>query len=175
MVFDAGLAILDTSLALTLEAGLMILAAVVDFDLGLDTLFLASPVRAFLAAPLLAVVFFLVEGDFLGTGDFFVATANFLTGTFLRALGFLAVVVTGLTVFTFVVVVRALGLGVVRAVPLATDFLEVALEESLLEAGIVFSLAVSEGVFGASLTLPEGPLGRRKIPFTLPEVIARLR
>jgi len=169
LVFDAGLAVLDTSLALTLEAGL-ILAAVVDFDLGLDALFLASPVRAFLAALLLAVVFFLVEGDFLGTGDFFVATASFL-----RALGFLAVVVTGLTLFTLVVVVRALSLGVVRAVPLATDFLAVALEESFLEAGIVFSLAVSEGVFGASLTLPEGPLGRRKIPFTLPEVIARLR
>lgn len=95
------------------------------------------------------MVFFLVA-DLLETGGFFVATASFLTGTFLGALDFLAVVVTHLTVFAFVVVVRALGLKVVRAVPLATDFLAGALaavafalavtafEASLLEAGIVF-------------------------------------
>jgi len=157
--FDRGL----VDLALALEGGLFF-DAVVDF------------ITDFFAAPLFAVVFFLIGADFLLVA-FFVVAASFLTG---------ALVAAGLTFFAFVVVARPLGLGAARVVTLPASFLAVVLAivalalvvtafgVGFLEAGLVFSLTVSERDLGASLTLPEGPLGRRKIPFSLPELIARL-
>jgi len=169
LVFDTGI----TDLALALEGGL-IFDTLVDFDdLGLS--FLASPITAFFTALLFAVVFFLVGADFLLVVAFF--AVSFLTGAFVPA---------GLTFFAFVVVARALRLGAARVVTLPVGFFVGALvavalalvvtvfRTGFLEWGIVFSLAVSERDLGASLTLPEGPLGRRKIPFSLPELIARL-
>ena len=91
-----------------------------------------------MAAPLFAVVFFLVEADFLGTA-FFVVAASFLTGVFLGVLvDFLTVV--DLSVFAFavlVVVVRPLALEGARTVALATDFLAGTL------AVVAFSLVVA--------------------------------
>lgn len=104
-----------------------------------------------MATPLFAVVFFLVEANFLGTGAFFAVAASFLTEALLGALvDFLVVVAAGLTAFDCLVVVRALVLGRARAVTLATDFLAggleaeaftlvvTAFEAGFLEAGFWF-------------------------------------
>jgi hypothetical protein len=91
----------------------------------------------------------LVEADFLA---FLVVAASLLTRAFLGVLvDFLVLVVAGLTVFVFVVGVRALVLGTARVVALATDFLAgvfaalafalvvvTAFEAGFLEAGFVF-------------------------------------
>jgi len=176
LVLDTGLGVFDTSLA-----GLVLAAVVVDLDLGFDfTGFLASPITVFLTAPLLVVVVFFVVTDFLAAVAFFVVAAAFL-----GAPGdFLVDVVVSLTVFALEVV-RALALGGARTVTL--DFLAGALAAGafdlvitvfavagFLAMGCVFSLVASGRDLGASLTLPEGPLGRRKMPFSLPDVIARL-
>jgi len=47
-------------------------------------------------------------------------------------------------------------------------------EAGFFVAGVAFSFAASWRILGASLTLPEGPLGSTKTPFSFPDVIARL-
>jgi len=142
-------------------AGAFLLAALA-FDAAV------VPVAAFFAgARLLAgVAFFagaalalaLPARTFLGAALGLAGIPAFFAG----ALGVLLAVEVGLVVFALVVAVLETGLAV----------LEAGLEATL-EVGL-FSLAdVSTGLdLGANLTLPEGPLGRTKTPFSAPVLMA---
>jgi len=127
------------------------------------------PVTDFLAAPRLegAVVFLVVVVvlgfglataflgvGFLGVGLGFSASA-FLVGAFLVSEDL------GLAVVAFVVL--GLDVGLVEATDLGLT----------LEAGLFSLVAASIDLdLGASLILPESPLGRAKIPFCSPETMA---
>jgi len=139
------------------------------FDVGFfaATFFLAAvfafvvdvvPVTDFLAVPrFAAVVDFFVDGADLGfpAKVFLVVAAGF----FVVAVGFVAVFVD-LT-----------GFAAGRVVPVGffPDLVAV-----VLDTGLEFSFDATAGLFlGASLTFPEGPLGRWKSPDSAPVVIAR--
>jgi len=133
------------------------LLAVLAFDAAV------VPVAAFFAgARLLAGVAF-----FAGAALALALPARTFLGAalglaFAGALGVLLAVEAALVVFALVVAVLETGLAVLEA-GLAATF----------EAGL-FSLAdVSTGLdLGANLTLPEGPLGRTKTPFSAPVLMA---
>jgi len=174
LAFEVGLAFVAGALA----AGLAFDAEDAAF-LGFAAGFLA-PVTAFLTAPFLAVVgflaagfftlaaFFEVAGAFLAWAVFFAAEVYFLVA---EGVGLVAVEEAGvrlvLTAAAFLAGARAVDAFFVVAglVALAEDF---------LTTGVAFSLAASARTLGASLTLPEDPLGRTNMPFSLPEVMARL-
>jgi len=140
-----------------LAAGVFLAAAVFAFAA------VVVPVTAFFAAPrlLVAAVFFVV-----------VAAFGFPASAFLA----------GAAAFLVVPADLAAVVGLVAAADLEAGFL-VAVVPALgvafdvpLEAGLEFSFDSPLGalVLGASLTLPEGPLGRKNMPPSAPEVIARL-
>jgi len=68
-----------------------------------------------------------------------------------------------------------LGAGAVFFAAGAAAFLVGAGLMAVLEGGLEFSFEpdVNGFAFGASLTLPDGPLGSTKIPFSVPLVMAR--
>jgi len=125
------------------------------------------PVTAFFAgARLLAVVVFLVAAA-LALG---LPATTFLGAGFLAAAG-LALAGAAFLGAAALVVAFAAALGLAVEALAALGLAAVALA---LEAGL-FSLAAEDSaglVFGASLTLPDGPLGRVNTPFSAPEVIA---
>jgi len=143
------------------------------------------PVTDFLAAPrlegatvFLGVVVVLDLGlatGFLGIGFFTVgfgfSASAFFAGALLVVEG-LALVVVALVVVALVVValvVLALDAGLVADLVVVVDLGLVA----DLEVGLFSLVAASVDLdLGANLTLPEGPLGRVKIPFCSPEVMA---
>jgi len=174
---DAGLALLagllePLEVGFVLEAGGLAAFVVVALAFGLIAAFFGfnSPVTAFLAGAFFAVLAFLAAGFFAAVVLAFplvlaffavdvyflvvgVAAAGFVVGALREVLafnGFFAVIV-------FLVVV---ALALVAA--------------GFLGAGLVFSLAASLFPFPASLTLPEGPLGRTKVPFSAPCAMALL-
>jgi len=170
-------------------AGALGFAVAVALALVLETGFLGSPTIAFLAVPFfvaaflatgfLAVVFFAVAVVVV----FLAGAAAFLTGAFLAAEEyFLAVVV--LVLAAAAAVASALAFAIVRAVvgffaeagltAVTLGLVAVVFATGFLVTGLVFSLASPARALGASLTFPEGPLGRLNTPFSLPEVMARL-
>lgn len=160
-------------------------------------LLLDVPVRVFLAGARFVIGFFAAAGvfamGFLATGAFFVFVAGFAAGfaeglataaglvvflagavaAFLEGAGRLVVAVVAPVFFA-----RALfaatgffdGAGFLVA---ATGFLAGLGLEAATVAGAVFSFSLSERPL-ASLTFPEGPLGRENRPFSAPWAIARL-
>jgi len=192
--FDAGLAL---GADLGLEAGFALAEALVA-GLVPDVLafafalvagaFLAleagvSPVTAFFAAPFLMEVVFLATGFFFVTVFLGVAVDFLAAGAFLAA-GFVAgfdspddffVVV----VFPFFVVAVAFVflIGLLAGGSLCVEVLVMLLGFALVgffAAGFAFSLVAWGDALGASLTLPEGPLGSTNVPFSAPWVIALL-
>lgn len=187
LAFEADLILAAFALAFAVAAVVAVL------DLALDAGFLASPVtayrhrraaalrvngivRTFLAGTFLAdVVFFALAAGFFVVVAFLEETATvFLTGTFL-------VVVEDFLVESADVLVTDLALGAALAVVYFFTVVSLAAALGLtapvvafLMMGLVFSLAASVRVLDASLILPEGPLGSWNMPFSLPEVIARL-
>jgi len=124
------------------------------------------PVTVFFAgARLLAtVVFFAGAALALPARTFLGAGALDLVAAFFTGAGLEALLVKETALAVFVLVVTALDL-------------EAGLVEASLEAGLeagLFSLDdVSAGLdLGANLTLPEGPLGRKKTPFSAPTLMA---
>lgn len=168
--FDAGLALEAGFLGLVLDVG-----TAFAFDLAAATSFLASPVAVFFVAPFLAtLVFFVVVDGFLAAAVFLVVTA-FFTGVFFAAEVYFLVVEVGLAGLVFAVDDPPPNLLVVVFFA-AKGFVAGALgfvTADLLETGLVFSLVASARALGASLTFPEGPFGRRNVPFSLPVVMAR--
>jgi len=173
--FDAGLALEAGFLGLVLDVG-----TAFAFDLAAATSFLASPVAVFFVAPFLAtLVFFVVVDGFLAAAVFLVVTA-FFTGVFFAAEVYFLVVEVGLAGLVFavddpppnlLVVVFFAAKGFVAG---ALGFVVAGfVTADLLETGLVFSLVASARALGASLTFPEGPFGRRNVPFSLPVVMAR--
>jgi len=152
---------LTTSFFRAFFADAFLAAAVLAFDA------LVVPVTAFFAgARLLATVIFFA-GD-LGLGlpaRTFLAAAGFLGAT-LDLTAFFAVVVLGVVLATILGAGGAFGLALVVTADLS-------LEAGLLGVGLFSLDEVSAGLdLGANLTLPEGPLGRTKTPFSAPAVIA---
>jgi len=151
-----------------------------------------APVTAFFAAPRFdeGVVFF-TGADFLPATVFFGAgaafalvAADFVAEFFAAAAGFL--VVTDLPV----VVAFAFVAGFLAVVALAVAAFVVAALVAIfagrdLVAGLgaafagLFSLeaevSVTLAALGGSFTRPEGPLGRTKVPFSAPVVMALLK
>jgi len=167
VVLAAGLA---TSFfdAATLFAGAF-LAAVLAFVVD------EVPVTDFLAVPRLegAVVFFGVvvalgfglATVFLTVGFFTVVAFDFSVSAFFAG-AFLVVEDLGLVAAALVV--RALDTGLAAGLVVADLGLV-----ADLEVGLFSLVAASVDLdLGASLTLPEGPLGRTKIPFSSPVVMA---
>jgi len=150
---DGLVAPLDAGFAF-FEAGLTVF--VVDLDLDLA----AAAFAAVFLASFFALVVFFVDGFFaavvflVDAGAFFGAATGFF-------------------------VVAALFV-VVLDLPRAAFFVGVALAASVvlpfLEGGWAFSLASVATLerLGASLTLPDGPLGKTNVSFSAPRVSARL-
>jgi len=183
---DAGLALLAGLLealdaGFPLEAGALVAFAVVALGFGFVAAFfgLGSPVTAFLAGAFFAVLAFLAAGffaavvlpfpvafDFFAVDVYFFVVAVVAAGfdvAALAAFGLAAAVVEVLAFNGFLVVVAFLT--VVDLALVAVGF---------LVAGLAFSLAASLFPFPASLTLPEGPLGRTNVPFSAPCAMALL-
>jgi len=146
---------------LVLEAGF-----VVAFDRGLPTAFVSFFAVAFFVAAVFAFAAELEPVKAFFAGARLDAAVVFLVGAaafalpasvFLGAAGFLAVVALVATGFFLVGAAAAFVAGLV----------------AILEAGLEFSLEAPTFALGVSLTLPEGPLGKAKIPFSAPVVIAR--
>lgn len=117
-----------------------------------------APVAAFLAVPRLLVVFFVAEAAALGLpASFFLVVVDLVVVDFFA--GAALVVDLALVVVAFFVVA-------VAAFPdlAAGAFFAVAVLD--LEGGLSFSLAAPG--LGASLTLPEGPLGSANMPTSAP-------
>jgi len=156
-------------------------------DLDADFLALAaadSPVAVVLAAPFLVVVDFLVEATFFAGAFLAVVPADF---AFLAADVYFLVVGADLVAARLLfgaVAVLAFDLDTGRATGVflsVEDFAVLAAVGDFLEAGFAagllagaFSLAASLRALGASLTFPEGPFGRTKVPFSAPWVMALL-
>jgi len=186
---EAGLALLaglfePLEIGFGLEAGALVAFAVAALVFGLVAAFFGfdSPVTAFLAGAFFAVLAFLAAGFFaVVVLAFPVALAFFAVDVY-----FLVVVVVVAVAAGFVVgALVALGLAATGVEVLAFNgffvviafFVVVALAlaaAGFLEAGLVFSLAASPFPFPASLTLPEGPLGRTNVPFSAPCAMALL-
>jgi len=186
---DDGFADLDVGFGLevdfALEAGFALdLDAGFGFALVLEAGFFASPVTAFFAAPFLVFdTFFLVTGGFFAVVTFLVVAVVFFgaAGGFLavvEAAGFFVVVTLVVRTLGFVppFTVCVVGFLVVAALVAAGLALEVVdlVVAGFLVVGLVFSLAAPVRTLGASFTFPEGPLGRTKMPFSLPWAMARL-
>jgi len=166
-----------------LEAGALVAFAVVALGFGFAAAFfgLDSPVTAFLTGAFLALLAFLAAGFFatvvflVVVFDFFAVDVYFLVAPTAGVIAGLDVVVFGLAVlevlaFKGFLVIVDFFVGVAFLV--VVDFVLVA--AGFLEAGLAFSFAASLLPFPASLTLPEGPLGRTKVPFSAPCAIALL-
>lgn len=148
---------LEAGFVVVLDRGLPATFPVeVSFFAGAFALFVAAifafapavePVTAFFAGARLdaVVVFFTGPALALPASVFFGGAGFLAVGTFAAAGFFL---VGPVTVF-----VASLAL--------------------VFEAGLEFSLAAPVLTLGANLTLPEGPLGKTKTPFSAPTVIAR--
>lgn len=127
---------------------------------------------------LFALVVFLADG-------FFTVAAFLVVGAFLGATGFL--VVTDLAAGVFVLVMAAFFGG--AALVVSVDFFA---EEDFLDGGLAFYCTLNKvslqeimlhaslesadtlGRLGASLTLPDGPLGNTNVSFSAPRVSAKL-
>jgi len=182
LVLLAGLAdALDAGFPL--EPGALVAFAVVALGFGFAAAFFGfdSPVTAFLAGAFLALLAFLVAGFFttvvflVVVFDFFAVDEYFLVAPTAGVVAGLDIVAFGLAVLEALVfkgflVVVDFFIGVAFLV--TVDFVLVA--AGFLEAGLAFSLAASLLPFPASLTFPEGPLGRTKVPFSAPCAIALL-
>jgi len=188
-VFDAGF-----SFALAVDTRDLVDLTAADLGADLAAAFLAlvaaeTPVTVDLAAPFLAVVDFLTGAPFFASAflpivpedfAFLAADAYFLVaGADLAAarLFFGAAVVVAVLAFALAAG-RAAGAFLAVEdfavlVGVVVDFLEGGLAVGLL-AGVAFSLAASLRALGASLTFPEGPFGRIKVPFSAPWVMALL-
>jgi len=122
-----------------------------------------------------AVAFFACD-DFLATDVYFFVFVPLALGAragaaLVREAGVLAFVVFGALALVDLVEGAFALAFVVEAFEALTGALTL---DAGFFAGVVFSFAASWLTFGASLTLPEGPFGRTKIFFSLPDVIARL-
>jgi len=153
---------LDAGLVEPLDAGL-------DFDAGLAALvvdlvldFAAAAFTAVFLVSFFALVVFFVDG-FLAVTAFLV-----VAGAFLGAAGFF---VEALSVDGLVLLVAAFFTG--TAFLVSGAFFAGA---GFLDGGLVFSLVSADvlGRLGASLTLPEGPLGKTNVSFSAPRVSAKL-
>jgi len=161
------------------------LALVSDFVLGAEgfafglMFFRALPVLAFFVDALFAVEDFFVRAAFDVMAFLAVTPGAFLAGAL--SLGLDAWVEAAFLVVDLTAVVALAGtLALVRAV-VVVAFLSVG-----LATGLVSFLARLTGLFsfvwlassafplGANFTLPEGPLGRVKTPFSSPLMMARL-
>jgi len=183
-----------TTIHVFLEAALLVVLAAglaTSFFVG-ETLFAGAflaavlafvvdevPVTDFLAVPRLegAVVFlgvvvvlaFVLATVFLTAGFFTVVAFGFSVSAFFTG-AFLVVEDLGLAVAALVV--RALDTGLVAGLVAGFVVADLILVPDL-EVGLFSLVAASVDLdLGASLTLPEGPLGRTKIPFSSPEVMA---
>jgi len=181
---DAGLALLAGLLEVLdvgfpLEAGALAAFAVaaLAFDFVAAFFGFDSPVTTFLAGTFFAVLAFLAIGFFAAVGlafpvvlaffavdvYFLVVDAGFDRVVLAAAFG-LAVAVVGVLAFNgflaVVVFLAVAGLALVVA--------------GFLAAGLVFSFAASLFPFVASLTFPEGPLGKTNVPFSAPCAMALL-
>jgi len=126
-----------------------------------------------LDAAVVPVIAFFAGARLLAAVVFFAGAALALpAGTFLVA-GALGLAVVVVVVFLADEGLALLVVGTVLALAAPALGLEAGLIEGTLEAGL-FSLAdVSAGLdLGANLTLPEGPLGRTKTPFSAPALMA---
>jgi len=187
---DAAFALL-AGLAVVLDAGLPfeggVLAAFIAAALFTVAFFgFDSPVTAFLAGAFFTVLAFLagffavvlvfpvVVLDFFAADVYFlgvVVLAGVLDGVALVAFGFAAA--AGALAGFSVVVVVAVAVGFLVVVVFLVVVL-LALAAGFLLGGLVFSLAASLCPLPASLTLPEGPFGRTKTPFSAPWAMALL-
>jgi len=136
------------------EAGLAVF--VVDLDLVLA----AAAFAAVFLASLFALVVFFVDG-FFAAAVFLVAAGAFFGAE---------------TDFFVVAVLFPVALDLPRAAFFAGAALVVSVLLDFLEGGWAFSLASAAtlGRLGASLTLPDGPLGKINVSFSAPRVSARL-
>jgi len=148
--------------------------------LGLPVGFGAFPVtEAFTALFLVEVVLRGAGAAFTAAGFLTPASATFLLGVRVLADAFNAVpglvlplllevagAARGVFAGAFLVV---LALGIGREVGFLTGTVDaLAVAAIFLEGGLVFSLAESAPALEASLTLPDGPLGRLNVPFSVP-------
>jgi len=170
-----------------LDAGFALAEAtrVLDFDVLAVAAFLAlvAPVTVVLAGAFLVVDFLAGDAFFAGARlavvpedfAFFAAEAYFLVVgadlVVVRVLGAAAAVAFDLAAGRAAGAFLA-GEGFAALAGAVVDFLEAGLAAGLLAGA--FSLAASLRDLGASLTLPEGPFGRMKVPFSAPWVMALL-
>jgi len=135
------------------EAGLAVF--VVDLDLALA----AAAFAAVFLVSFFALVVFFVDGFFAAVVFLVAAGAFFGAATDFFAVAVLFVLVLDLPRAAFFA-----GAALVASVLLA-----------FLEGGWAFSLASAAtlGRLGASLTLPDGPLGKTNISFSTPRMSAR--
>jgi len=157
---------LEDGLAALLDAGLALADAVLAvFAVDLDFALVAAAFAAVFLVSFFALVVFFVDGFF--------TVAAFLeaAGAFFGAADFLAVMAFRLSARALVLPVVAFFAEVGLVV--STAFL---VDVPFLEGGLVFSLvsAGALGRLGASLTLPDGPLGKTNVSFSAPRVSAKL-
>jgi len=155
LAFDVGLVLeaedLAALAAAVLAAGFLASALTLEVFFGLVMVIGVFPM-GFLTTPLLA--------DFLAT-DFVALIGALLSAIALPAVGFFALSDTSFLATSFLVLV-------------AGSFLP---SDNFFVAGLAFSLVVLEEALGGlySFTLPAGPLGREKISYPTPVMIARVR
>lgn len=151
---------LEDGLVVPLDAGFVFFeAGLVVFAVDLDLVLAAAAFAAVFLASFFALVVFFVDG-FFAAAVFLVAAGAFF----------------GAVTDFFVVAVLFV---VVLDLPRAAFFAGAALVVSVvffLDGGWAFSLASAAtlGRLGASLTLPDGPLGKTNVSFSAPRVSARL-
>jgi len=187
---EAGFALAEALVAgLVVDVLLLVFALVADAFLALEAG--VSPVTAFFAAPFLVVVVFFATGFFFVTVFLGVAVDFLAAGAFL-AVGLAADLAAGfaagfdspddffvVAVFAFfaVAVAFVVLIGLLAGGSLCVEVLVMLLGFALagfFGAGFAFSLVAWGVALGASLTLPEGPLGSTNVPFSAPWVIALL-
>jgi len=151
---------LEDGLVVPLDAGLALVDPVLEvFVVDLDLAFVAAALAAVFLVSVFALVVFFVDG-FFAAAAFLVAAGAFL----------------GAVTDFFVLAVLFVD---VLDLPRAAFFAGTALVTSVLaflEGGWVFSLVSADtlGRLGASLTLPDGPLGNTNVSFSAPRVSAKL-
>jgi len=147
---------LEAGFAEPLDVGLAFAdVAFAVFVVDLALVFVAAAFAAVFLASLFALVAFLVDG-FFTVAAFLVVEVAFLGA----APGFFVVADLSAGVLVFEV----------------AAFLVAFTEDAFLDGGFAFSLVSAEtlGRLGASLTLPEGPLGKTNVSFSAPRVSAKL-
>jgi len=156
---------LEDGLAALLDVGLAFADAVLTvFVVDLALAFVAAAFTAVFLTSFFALVVFLVDGFFTVAAFFDVAGAFFGA-----AADFLTVVAFSFDTLVLVAAAFFAGVGLDDSVAFFMDM-------PFLDGGFVFSLA-SAGVLGrlgASLTLPDGPLGKTNVSFSAPRVSAKL-